>query len=48
MKQIKGWGDQYGGGIDSKALYEVQFQVDDRQNKSFDIWVDEIQFTGCQ
>jgi endoglucanase len=48
MKQIKGWGDQYGGGIDSKSLYEVQFQVDDRQDKNFDIWVDEIQFTGCQ
>jgi hypothetical protein len=48
MKQIKGWGDLYTGGIDSKSLYEVQFQVDDRANKNFDIWVDEIQFTGCQ
>ena len=48
MKQIKGWGDEYAAGIDPASIYEVQFQVDDRMNKNFDIWIDEIQFTGCQ
>jgi endoglucanase len=48
MKQVKGWGDLYSGGIDSKSIYEIQFQVDDRMTPTFDIWVDEIQFTGCQ
>jgi endoglucanase len=47
MKQIKGWGDQYGGGISSNAIYEVQFQVSS-PGQPFDIWIDEIQFTGCK
>lgn len=47
MKQVPGWGDQYTGGIDPKSIYEVQFQVGE-PGKEFDVWVDEIQFTGCQ
>ncbi|HET9959841.1 MAG TPA: carbohydrate binding domain-containing protein [Polyangiaceae bacterium] len=47
MKQIKGWGSPHTSGIDKSKLYAVQFQVGDPGVK-FDIWVDEIQFTGCQ
>ena len=47
MKQLKGWGSPRPSGIDPKTLYGIQFQVNDKGSK-FDIWVDEIQFTGCQ
>jgi endoglucanase len=47
MKQIKDWGSPHTSGIVPKTLYGMQFQVNDKNSK-FDIWVDEIQFTGCQ
>lgn len=47
MKQIKGWGSPHTSGIVPKAIYGMQFQVNEK-NAKFDIWVDEVQFTGCQ
>ncbi len=45
MKQLKGWGSRFDG-IDPSTLYGIQFQVND-PGASFDIWVDDIAFTGC-
>lgn len=47
MKQLKGWGSPHPPGVDPKTLYGIQFQVNEKGAK-FDIWVDEVQFTGCQ
>jgi endoglucanase len=47
MKQIKDWGSPHTSGIVPKQIYGMQFQVNEK-NAKFDIWVDEIQFTGCQ
>jgi endoglucanase len=46
MKQMKGWGSPRPDGIDVSKLYGLQWQVNDPGAK-FDIWVDEIAFTGC-
>lgn len=46
MKQIKGWGSPHTKGIDSSKIYGMQWQVNE-PNAKFDVWVDEIQFTGC-
>jgi len=46
MKQMKGWGSPHPAGIDVNKLYGLQWQVNDPGAK-FDIWVDEIAFTGC-
>ena len=45
MKQLKGWGSRFDG-IDPTTLYGIQFQVND-PGVPFDIWVDDIAFTGC-
>jgi len=47
MKQIKTWGSPHPDGIDPATVYGIQFQVNDKGQK-FDIWIDELQFTGCQ
>lgn len=47
MKQVKGWGNPIKSNIEPKTLYGIQFQVNEK-NTPFDIWVDDIQFTGCQ
>ena len=47
MKQIKGWGNPHTSGIEKSKIYGMQFQVNEK-NAKFDIWVDEIEFTGCQ
>jgi endoglucanase len=46
MKQLKGWGSPHTEGIDSKTLYGIQWQVNE-PGAAYDIWVDEIAFTGC-
>ena len=46
MSQMKGWGSPHTPGVDSSKVYGMQFQVNEPGSK-FDIWVDEIQFTGC-
>ncbi len=47
MKQLKDWGSPHTAGIEPSTIYGMQFQVNEK-NAKFDIWVDEIQFTGCQ
>lgn len=46
MKQQKGWGKPRKSEIDAKTIYGLQFQVNVLA-QPYDIWVDEIQFTGC-
>ena len=46
MKQLKGWGSPHTDGIDPSTLYGMQWQVQ-VPGAAFDIWVDEIEFTGC-
>jgi endoglucanase len=45
LKQIKGWGSRFDG-IDTTAIYGLQWQVND-PGAAFDVWVDDIAFTGC-
>lgn len=46
LKQLPGWGKPKKMGVDKSRLYGVQFQVDEK-GKPFDVWVDQIRFTGC-
>jgi endoglucanase len=46
MQQMKGWGNPRMQNVDASTLYGMQFQVNDK-GAAFDIWVDEIYFTGC-
>ena len=46
MTQLKGWGSPRMPGIDSSQIYGVQFQVNDK-GAAYDVWVDDIEFTGC-
>lgn len=46
MKMMKGWGSPRASEIDPKTLYGMQWQVNEA-NAEFDIWIDEIAFTGC-
>ena len=47
MKQERGWGAPHTAHVDSKGLFAAQFQVNDK-GRNFDIWVDDLAFTGCQ
>lgn len=46
MTQMKDWGNPRMPGVDSSRIYGMQFQVNEK-GAPFDVWVDEIQFTGC-
>ncbi len=46
MKQMEGWGSPQPSAIDKSKLYGVQWQVA-AQGANYDIWVDDVQFTGC-
>ena len=46
MSQLPGWGAPHVSSIDPKTLYSLQFQVNDK-GQNYDIWVDDIAFTGC-
>ncbi len=47
MSQMKGWGSPRTKGVDSSQIYGVQWQVNDK-GMPYDVWIDDIQFTGCQ
>lgn len=47
LTQMPGWGKPRKFGIDTQRMYGLQFQVD-QQGADFDIWVDQIRFTGCE
>jgi endoglucanase len=44
--QMQGWGSPRTGAITPSKLYGVQFQVNS-PGASYDIWVDDVEFTGC-
>jgi endoglucanase len=46
LKQMKDWGDPNPASINKSKLYGMQWQVND-SGASYDIWIDEVQFTGC-
>ena len=46
MSQMKGWGSPHTPGVDTSKVYGVQWQVNEK-GAPYDIWIDEIQFTGC-
>lgn len=46
LAQLPGWGMPKKFGIDKSRIYGIQFQVD-QKGKDFDIWVDQLRFTGC-
>jgi endoglucanase len=47
MKQMKGWGNPRVSSVDPTTLYGIQFQANEK-NTPFDVWIDDVQFTGCQ
>lgn len=46
LSQMPGWGSPKKFSVDSGRIYGIQFQVQE-PSKPFDIWVDQIRFTGC-
>lgn len=46
LKQEVGWGSPKKFGVDSSSIYGIQFQTKIAE-QPFDIWVDQIRFTGC-
>jgi hypothetical protein len=46
LKQGAGWGQPRPAAIDPTRLYSVQWQVSTRGG-AFDIWIDDVTFTGC-
>ena len=46
MAQMEGWGAPHPKGIDKSKIYSIQFQVNS-PGADYDLWVDDIQFTGC-
>lgn len=46
LTQMPGWGKPRGFSVNSSEIFGLQFQVN-VQDKPFDIWVDQIRFTGC-
>lgn len=47
MKQESDWGAPRPASVDRGELYGVQFQVSE-PGATFDVWLDDIEFTGCQ
>lgn len=46
VKQEKNWGKPRKSSINSSGIFGVQFQVKE-PGQPYDIWVDQIRFTGC-
>ncbi len=47
LSQEKGWGSPKTSSVELTQMYAIQFQVNDKGQK-YDIWIDEMAFTGCQ
>ena len=47
LKQMPGWGKPRRFGVSNEGLFGVQFQVAEA-GQAFDIWIDQIRFTGCE
>jgi endoglucanase len=46
MKQMEGWGAPHPAAVDSAKLFGLQWQVT-QAGASYDVWVDDVRFTGC-
>jgi endoglucanase len=46
MKQMEGWGAPHPPTVDKSHLFGVQWQVT-QPGTSYDVWVDDVRFTGC-
>jgi len=46
LRQESGWGNPRPRALASDAIYAIQFQVNDK-GRPFDIWLDDLAFTGC-
>jgi len=46
MRQLSGWGSPRPGAIDATKIYGLQWQVN-QPGASYDIWIDDVEFTGC-
>ena len=46
LKQQQGWGRPRRTSVDDTQMYGLQFQVTE-PGQPYDIWVDQIRFTGC-
>jgi len=46
MKQMEGWGSPSPAAVDKSKLYGLQWQVV-AQGAAYDVWIDDVQFTGC-
>lgn len=44
--QLPGWGAPHPAAIDATKLYGVQWQVN-TPGAAYDVWVDDVEFTGC-
>lgn len=45
-QQMPGWGAPRPGAVESSKMYGVQWQVN-TPGAEYDIWIDDVQFTGC-
>ncbi len=46
VTQIDGWGSPRPAALDVSKLYGLKFQVSEA-GAAYDVWVDEVRFTGC-
>lgn len=46
LRQLPGWGRPRRFKVDSSTIYSIQFQVND-PGQPYDVFIDEIRFTGC-
>ena len=46
LRQESGWGNPRPRSVAPEAVFAIQFQVNER-GRPFDVWVDDLAFTGC-
>jgi endoglucanase len=46
LRQEAGWGNPRPRSVASEAVYALQFQVNEK-GRPYDIWIDDLAFTGC-
>lgn len=46
LRQEAGWGNPRPRSVATDAVFAVQFQVNDK-GRPFDVWLDDLAFTGC-
>jgi endoglucanase len=46
-EQMEGWGAPHPAAIDKSKIFGLQWQVT-QPGASYDVWVDDVQFTGCR